>query len=225
MPMSNPSSFFLIAKLFRRCMPIFTTITARQKQRIIIASKLCRLYTLQIHALHFIVIINFCEYDLLLCWAKRQNDESEDHCLEHIFTHSYLEMHTYKKNCKRLSTSVCPVRKQTAFLHLLESACLSSLMNSEPSSNKPKWTVLTTGSRGIFRAGWHVPGQLFDATIVNICLVSWETDVQRGYPSRGINCSRLLFSRKQSINYLSGLLLKIFDVPPNFNTRKVQNMD
>lgn len=128
-------------------------------------------------------------------------------------------MHTYEKNCKRLSTSVCPVRKQTAFLHLLESACLSSLTNSEPSSNKPKWTVLTTGSRGVFRAGWHVPGQLFDATIVNICLVSWETDVQLGYPSRGINCSRLLFSRKRSINYLSALLLKVFDVPPKKSTK------
>lgn len=139
------------------------------------------------------MIINFCKYDALLCWAKRQNDESVDHCLEHIFTHSYLETHTYKKNCKRLSTSVRPVRKQVSFLHLLESARLSSLMNSEPSSNKPMWTVLTTGSRAVFRAGWHAPGRLFDATVVNICLVSWETNVQFGDPSRGISRSPYCF--------------------------------
>ncbi len=167
------------------------------------------------------MIINFCESYAHTFGAKRQNDESADHCLEHI-THSYLETHSYKKNFKRLSTTLCAIRKQAFFLHLLESARLSSLMNSEPSSNKPKWTVLTTGSCAVFRAGWHAPGQLFDATIVNICLVSWETDVQRGYPSRGISPSSLLFSWKQRINYLSVLVLKVFDVPPNFNNGKVQ---
>lgn len=46
-----------------------------------------------------------------------------------------------------------------------------------------------------------------------------------GSPPEELAVPAYCFFLKQSINYLSALLLKVFDVPPNFNNGKVQNVD